>query len=649
MRNRVVAAVSSLRTLLAVLALTLGLATPALAGAYDEDVQTAWRLLDYVAVDYPGAVVDGQVKNAQEYAEMTEFAGAVQAKIAGLPASADRAGLVAEARAFQNMVAKKAAPDEVARAARALGTHLLGAYPVPLAPAKAPDLVRGAALYADNCASCHGLNGDGHGPDAAKLDPAPVAFRDPGRARERSPFALYQVIGQGLDGTGMRSFSELPSQDRWALAFYASRFAFADSDKGERLWKTDTALRSRIPNLAALAGLTPAALGRQIGRDKADAVMAYLRAHPEAVTAVRAGSLAVAHDKLQASVRAYEAGDREGAKKLALSAYLDGFEPVEPALAARDATLMGRIEVEMGNLRAAIGRGAPVATVKDQVAVLDTLFSDAEEVLSPDAASTASTFIGAFTILLREGLEALLIVVAMIAFLRKADRGEMVRHVHSGWVVALVAGGITWAIATFFIGVSGASRELTEGFGSLFAAVVLLSVGIWMHGKSQAGEWQRYISETLGKALSRSSAWFLFGLAFIVVYREVFETILFYAALTAQGSSAVILAGAGSAIILLGIIAWVMLRFSAKLPVSEFFKYSSALIAVLAVVLAGKGVAALQEAGMIDIAPLAQIPRIPVLGLFPTWESVGAQVLTVGIVAVGAWYNSRLARKPAAA
>ncbi|KAH2840406.1 hypothetical protein KXW36_001406, partial [Aspergillus fumigatus] len=164
----------------------------------------------------------------------------------------------------------------------------------------------------------------------------------------------------------------------------------------------------------------------------------------------------------------------------------------------------------MGNLRAAIGRGEPVSAVKDRMAVLDGLFSDAEEVLSPAAASTASTFLGAFTILLREGVEALLIVVAMIAFLRKADRGEMVRHVHVGWVAALAAGALTWAVATFFIGISGASRELTEGFGSLFAAVVLLSVGIWMHGKSQAGEWQRYINETLGKALSRSSAWFLF-------------------------------------------------------------------------------------------------------------------------------------------
>ena len=648
-QNRAFMARGGVLRMLAFFALAIGLASPALAAASDDDVQTAWRLLDYVAVDYRGAVADGQIKSAQEYAEMTEFSGAVEAKISALPASSNRASLLTEAKAFRGMVAARDAPDQVAKAARLLGSHLLGAYPVPLAPTKAPDLSRGAALYGENCSGCHGLTGDGHGPDAAKLKPAPVAFRDADRARERSPFALYQVIGQGLDGTAMRSFSELPSPDRWALAFYASRFAFSDIDKGEQLWKTDAALRGRVPNLAALAGLTPAALGREIGQEKADAAMAYLRAHPEAVTEVRAGSLTVAHEKLQASLAAYASDDRETAKKLALSAYLDGFEPVEPSLAARDATLMGRIEAEMGNLRAAIGRGEPVSAVKDQVAVLDMLFSDAEEVLSPDAASTASTFIGAFTILLREGLEALLIVVAMIALLRKADRGEMVRHVHTGWVAALIAGGITWAVATLFIGVSGASRELTEGFGSLFAAIVLLSVGIWMHGKSQAGEWQRYITETLGKALSRSSAWFLFGLAFIVVYREVFETILFYAALTAQGSGAVILAGAGSAILLLGVIAWVMLRFSAKLPVSEFFKYSSALIAVLAVVLAGKGVAALQEAGMIDIAPLVQIPRIPVLGLFPTWESVGAQLLTVAIVVAGAWYNDRRAAKPVAA
>src|SRR3546814_16450264 len=94
-------------------------------------------------------------------------------------------------------------------------------------------------------------------------------------------------------------------------------------------------------------------------------------------------------------------------------------------------------------------------------------------------------------------------------------------YVHGGWVAALLAGIATWAAATYVINVSGASRELTEGFGALFAAAVLLSVGIWMHGKAQAGAWQRYIREKLPKALSRRSAWFLFGLTFVVVYREI--------------------------------------------------------------------------------------------------------------------------------
>src|SRR3546814_18835702 len=106
-------------------------------------------------------------------------------------------------------------------------------------------------------------------------------------------------------------------------------------------------------------------------------------------------------------------------------------------------------------------------------------------------------------------------------------------------------------------------------------------------------------------ALSRGSAWFMSGLAFVVVYRGVFETILFYAALWTQGNGGTILAGALTAMLLLAIIAWVMLRYSRKLPITQFFAYSSILLAILAVVLAGQGVGALQEAGMI---PIKQVP-----------------------------------------
>ena len=294
----------------------------------------------------------------------------------------------------------------------------------------------------------------------------------------------------------------------------------------------------------------------------------------------------------------------------------------------------------MAQLRSHIGGSASLAEVQAQVEVVDGLFDEAEAALSPEMASNVSAFVGAFTILLREGLEALLIVIAMIAFLRKANRTEVMPYVHAGWVGALVAGVFTWGVATYLVSISGASRELTEGFAALFAAVVLLFVGIWMHGKSQAGAWQRYIREKLSHALSKRSAWFLFLLSFVVVYREVFETVLFYAALWSQGNGKAILAGAAVASVILAGLAWAMLRYSRKLPVTQFFAISSALISVLAVVLAGKGIAALQEAGWLPVSVI-EFPRIALLGIYPTLQGVATQLLVVAVLAAGLWYNRR--------
>jgi high-affinity iron transporter len=229
----------------------------------------------------------------------------------------------------------------------------------------------------------------------------------------------------------------------------------------------------------------------------------------------------------------------------------------------------------------------------------------------------------------------------MITFLVRAERRELLRWVHAGWVAALIGGVVTWWAATHMVSISGAQRELTEGFGSLLAAAILLFVGVWMHGKSQAGAWQRYVREKLDRALGGNSAWLLFLLAFVAVYREVFETIIFYAALGSQGEGAAMLGGMAAAAPLLALTAWAMLRYSRKLPIAKFFQYSAALIAVLAVVLAGKGVAALQEAGMIGVTPLAALPRSPVLGLFPTVETIAAQVVMTVLLAAGFLRASR--------
>ncbi|HEY0011931.1 MAG TPA: FTR1 family protein [Allosphingosinicella sp.] len=621
------------------------------ARAQQAEVQTTWRLLDYVAVDYPEAVRGGAVVNQAEYAEMTEFSASVRERIGGLPDHRAKPGLVAQADALRRAIGAKAPPERISESARRLGRELLAAFPVPLAPRTAPDLGRAAALYRDNCAACHGAAGGGDGPSARGMEPPPIAFTDRARASERSVFALYQVIEQGLEGTAMPSFAHLSGEDRWALAFYAGRFAYpADlAAEGERIWRSYAAVRELLPSLEALAAITPAGLAARVGPERAIALIAYLRSNPGTVTQSQGGPLDIARAKLRDSLEAYRSGDRAAARELALSAYLEGFEPVEPMLATRNGDLLRRVEAAMAELRSAIAAGRPVPAVEARVAALNALFDETAAVTAPGQASAVSAFLGGFVILAREGLEALLIVIAMIVFLQRADRREVLPYVHGGWAAALVAGIATWWAATHLIEVSGASREITEGAGSIFAALVLIFVGIWMHGKAQADEWNRYIRATLDKALSRRSAWFLFLLAFVAVYREVFETILFYTALSSEGNGLALFAGAAAAAVMLTAIAWAMLKYSRRLPITQFFNWSAILIAVLAVVLIGKGVAALQEAGTLGITPIHAAPSIPILGIAPTSEALGAQVAVLLILLVGFGRNKRRSAVPAAA
>ena len=627
------------------LAATLFSAHGHAAGPSTEDsAKQVWQLLDYLAVDYGGAVADGKVKKPDEYKEMQEFAQAAEQQLAALPDRTEKSVLLQQAAALKAAIGDKAAPVDVAERARGLAGALLAAYPVPVAPAKAPSLQQGQALYQAQCASCHGAQGRGDGPLASQLSPPPVAFSNRERARERSLFALHQTISRGVPGTSMPSFATLSDADRWALSFFTSTLAFSEQERaaGAAQWKSDPTLRAALPTLAALTQASESTLSKTLPSQKAAAVLAYLRSSPEALDQSSSASLTLAAARLRESLAALEKGDKASASRLALSAYLDGFEPVEPALAVRNKSLLAAIEKDMGAYRAAISTGN-FAQAREAEEQLQARMVQAQDALSSANDDPMGVFVGALTILLREGAEALLIVVAMIAFLKKANRRDALPMVHAGWIAALVAGGLTWFAATYLVEVSGASREMTEGYSALFAAVMLLSVGIWMHQKSLAGRWQAYIKDKLSAALNRQSAIMLFVLAFVTVYREVFETVLFYAALWTEGTGVYLLAGLGLGIVLLGIIAWVMLRTSTKLPVGRFFAISSALVAVLAVVLVGKGVAALQEAGVLNVTPIAG-PSLDLLGIHPSLQTMLAQLVVVLVIVVSMMLNSRSAK-----
>ena len=634
--------------------MTLLLATCALIGGPNYAAETTelkakqiWQLLDYVAVDYGGAVANGAVLKASEYAEMQEFAATAERQLGELPDQTDKGSLLQQATALRAAVAAKADPVSVAKLAHALSSAVQKTYPFPVAPTAMPVLAKGGQLCQAQCAACHGQQGRGDGPLAASLNPKPTALADHTRARERSLFALHQIISNGVQGTAMQGFGALSDEDRWALAFFVGTLPYAQSDKdeGAKLWQANAQVRQTVASLDALTQTSEHVLADKLDVPSAKALTAYLRTNPNALNVNSPKGTAIAKAKLSESVTALLAGDRAGATKLALSAYLDGFEPVEPALATRNRPLFEKIEAAMVSYRALIANGSP-ADVQTAELHLRGLLDEADKVLAPSDDDAVAAFIGALTILLREGLEALLVVVAMLAFLKKAERKDVLIYVHAGWASALAAGGITWAVATYLVGVSGASRELTEGFSSLFAAVVLLGVGMWMHQKSVAGRWQVYLKEKLSSALNKRTAWFLFSLAFVAVYREVFETVLFFAALWTEGNGWPLLAGLGTGMGILALLAVVLLRTSARLPIGQFFAASSLLVAILAVVLAGKGIAGLQEAGLLQTSPIS-IPRIDLLGIYPSWQTLSAQFAVLFIVVVAFTINLRSSRQMA--
>jgi len=612
----------------------------------EAEVRQLWQLLDYVAVDYAGAVQNGAIVSELEYGEMQEFSTRAQNQVNALPPHPLHAELAAATTRLKQAVERKESPQQVSRLAREANRLLLRAYPFPVAPRALPDLARGAALYQAQCASCHGSAGAGDGALAAKLEPKPIAFTDEERARSRSLMALYQVISQGVEGTSMPAFAGLPEHERWSLAFYVGSLAFKDTDiaAGESAFVQNNTASATIPDMNTLVTVTEEELAKASAPSTARAVLAYARTHPEVVREQQERKgIVLARKLLQDSLDALKSNQRAKATELALSAYLDGFEPLEARLDATDRQLLVDVERTMQLYRGAVAQGN-VLRATEYAGQLDAYFVRVEELTGANKTDATTVFVGALTILLREGVEALLIVIAMVAFLRKAERPEALHYVHAGWISALAAGALTWVVATYVVSISGASREVTEGLSSLFAAAVLLSVGLWMHQKSQAGQWQAYLKQHLTAAMEKRSAWALFALAFIAVYREVFETVLFYSALAADGNGPALLGGFVTGLVLLSVIAVIFLRTSARMPIGKFFSFSSVLVAALAVVLVGKGIAGLQEAGWLTATPVTGL-RVPVLGIYPTIQTYGAQLALLLAAGLGFGFNLVKARR----
>ena len=179
--------------------------------------QTLLHLLDYIGVDYDGAVEKGRVKSEEEYREMLEFSGQVVERVRALPARPPRDALAASAVELQSMIQAMADPDAVAASSAKLRWALIEAYGLQVSPRSAPDMRAAPALYAQHCAACHGVTGRGDGPAGKSLDPRPSSFHDGDRMASRSAYGLYNTISLGVEGTGMAAFGQLGEEERLSL------------------------------------------------------------------------------------------------------------------------------------------------------------------------------------------------------------------------------------------------------------------------------------------------------------------------------------------------------------------------------------------------------------------------------------------------
>ena len=628
--------------------LLFSLCQPAGAVTTDDDGRTFQSIihnLEYISVDYAGVVENGRIVDQGEYDEQLEIAGRAQTLLQTLPKNPNKSRLIQLGERITDALRMKADPEQINALCRNTIALLTSSYHVSNIPAVLPSVTEGRQLFQENCTGCHGESGHGDGVRAVELTPKPANFHDRDRQQHRSIYALFNVISLGAEGTAMRPFSQLPVEQRWSLALYVSNFFATPEElkRGKSLWESGDAFYDKLGSLEQLTSAKPADVLNAMGEDGVS-VMAYLRANPQELREVTPDPLDISRTELAASLDAFKHGQIQLAYDKALSAYVDGFEKVEPRLRAANFDLSSGIERKMVEFRSKINKGAGLIPLESDQKELLGLLDQAQQTLSAPTTSATVNFFTSMVILLREGLEAILVLAAIFSVLIKSERRDGLRYIHMGWIGALIVGVLTWFIASYIIAISGAHRELTEGVTALIAAAMLLYVGFWMHDKSQTIRWQHYVNTKLSTSLSSGAIWGLVFIAFLSVYREIFETILFYQSLLLSIPSSqhiYILGGIAAAIIALIILALAIMRFSVRLPLGTFFSVNMWLMFVLAVIFAGKGVAALQEANTFPSNPV-NFPQIDVLGIYPNLESLGLQLALIFIAL--AWHTFRNGR-----
>lgn len=576
-------------------------------------------------------------------------------------------------------------------------TAATGVRDEPFAP-EPPSAARGKALFDENCATCHGMGGKGDGVESQRLGLTPANFADVEFMRLETPLDFFNMISLGRRKSGMPEWADaLSVQHRWDAVSYVWSLAHTPDElaNGERLYAANCA----GCHGAAGAGVAPAGnwtapgslvltndetlfetirdgvqgttmpgFAGKLGDAERWQIVAFVRAlslggplrpgtpipsvddlMPKVDAARVQQAISESRRLLDEAVAARRAGDA-GASGLATDAYMQ-FEPVEKRLGALDSSLVGRVEEGFVRVRTALRE--PGTTISPELeAMVATLHGDldaAGTVLEPTADAWVR-FAQSLAIILREGFEMVLVVGALLTYVRRTGQGALVRSIHVGSGVGVVASLITAVLLTTLLRLTPGAGPILEGASMLLAAGVLFWVSYWLISKSEADRWQRYIQGKVKAAIASGSGGALALAAFLAVYREGFETILFYQALLAgaPAGDTMIALGFVAGLVLLGALYVALKQVGIKIPMAQFFVVTGGLLYLMAFIFAGKGVFELQEAGVVGLTSVAWAPRIPALGIYPSAETLLAQGVLVVLLVYAMAVTLRRRRQAAA-
>ena len=351
--------------------------------------------------------------------------------------------------------------------------------------------------------------------------------------------------------------------------------------------------------------------------------------------------------KLDEMLLQYKAERYNEALLTSRSAYLDSYENIEIPLRPIDPDFTLEMEIKFAELRNLIQSQSPYEEIESKTIEIRNGLDESERLVSGTGiVAPTIAFSTSFSIIFREGLESALIIGAILTYLEASRNQRFKKHIYYGIVLAAAATGVTWFIAEYIIEISGASRELIEAIAGISAVAVLFWVSFWVLNRIETKKWIEFVKAKVWKATTTGGVTVFIMLSFFTVYREGFETVLFYQAMLsfAKYMEWYVIAGMILGLTIIVGIVFLIRKLGKKLPLRVLFGLTMGIGAYMSIAFMGNAIREFQEVGYISTTHLiGVIPRLDInlatmTGIHPTLETIFAQIILLSVYLVGSLY-----------